>query len=105
MTALASTVEMWTGRVRAWREVGGSAESFARGKGFSGSSLRVWGNRLSRPGVSSGARVVALVARGADGGLGPGEVVIEVGAVRVRVAAGFDRAVLADVLAVVGGAR
>ncbi len=107
MTARASTEQVWAERVQAWRQVGGSAEAFAKGKGYSGSALRMWGSRLSpRPAMPS-PRVVALVPRSSASSAGPAgrELVIEVGTARVRVAAGFDHALLAEVVGVLGAAR
>jgi len=109
MTAKASTEAVWAERVQAWREVGGSAEAFAKGRGYSGSALRLWGGRLS-PRTGRSPRIVALVPR-SSGSSTPGraasggELVIEVGSSRVRVAAGFDRALLVEVLSVLGAAR
>lgn len=107
MTAKESTEHLWAERVRAWQEAGGSAESFAKGKGFSGSALRMWRSRLSAGAVSTSPRIVALVPRSSMPASAPGagELIIEIGAARVRVAAGVDRALLADVIGVLGAAR
>ena len=107
MTATASTQEIWAERVRAWREAGGSAEAFAKGKGFSGSALRLWGSRLSPRPATASPRIVALVPRSSvpTATAVGSEVVIEIGTARVRVARGFDHALLAEVVAVLGAAR
>ena len=100
----ASTEQLWAERVGAWRAAGVSAEAFAKGKGFSGSSLRIWGDRLlPRTGVT-GPRIVALVPRSSRAAAA-GELTIEVGTARVRVAPGFDHALLTEVIGVLGAAR
>lgn len=107
MTATASTQQVWAERVRAWREAGGSAEAFAKGKGYSGSALRLWGSRLSPRSATTSPRIVALVPRSTQPAATTvaSEVVIEIGAARVRVACGFDHALLAEVVGVLGAAR
>jgi len=89
--------------VQSWRASGESAEGFAKGKGFSGSALRMWGHRLS---PMASPRIVALVPRRA-GELGAAstaacELTIELGGVRIRVTPGFDHALLAEVIGVLG---
>jgi hypothetical protein len=93
------TAAIWSERARAWRASGLTAAAFADGKGFAGSTLRFWASRLKSAPVASAPRVVQLVARRAEPET---EVVIEVGAVRVRVRRGFDRALLAEVLGALG---
>ena len=102
MKASASTEQLWAERVRGWREAGVSAEAYARGKGFSGSALRMWNRRLSPRTGLVGPRIVPLVLRGSAA---TGEVIVEVGSVRVRVTPGFDRALLTEVISVLGAAR
>ncbi len=103
MTAHGSSEQVWAGRVQAWRASGESAEGFARGKGYSGSALRMWGHRLS---PTSSPRIVALVPRraGESGAASTtaGELTIELGGVRIRVGPGFDHALLAEVIGVLG---
>lgn len=109
MTASVSTEQLWRERVRGWREAGGSAEAYAKGRGFSGSALRMWGGRLSPRGGTASPRIVALVPRGTapatTSTAAGGELIIEVGGARIRVAAGFDRALLAEVIGALGSAR
>jgi hypothetical protein len=99
MTATRRTEETWAKRVAAWRASGETAEAFAVGKGYEGSTLRWWSSRLGRDEASGFLRLVpkASVAE-VDAGL-----VVEVGRARVRVKAGFDRALLAEVIAALGG--
>jgi hypothetical protein len=95
----AETAAIWSERVRGWRASGLTATAYADGKGFAGSTLRFWANRLKSAPVTSAPRVVQLVARRAEP---EAEVVIEIGAARVRVRRGFDRALLAEVLGALG---
>lgn len=100
----AATEALWSERVRAWRESGESAEAFARGKGFAASTLRFWASRLRRP--SEQPRVVQLVPkRAAVATKAASELVIEVGAARVRLARGFDPELLAEVVRALEGGR
>lgn len=95
-----TTTETWAQRVAEWRASGQTAGEFAAGRGFAASTLRWWSSRLRRqtPGL---VRVVAASdsPRGA-GSRGAGSIELEVGEVRVHVRAGFDRALLAEVLEV-----
>lgn len=94
----------WAERVRGWREAGVSAEGYARGKGYSGSALRMWGGRLSARSETTNPRIVALLPRPSTPAAS-GEVILEVGTVRLRVGPGFNHALLTEVIAVVGAAR
>jgi hypothetical protein len=98
MTAAMVTRETWAERVEAWRESGESADVFAEGKGYQGSTLRWWSSRLKRDERPRFLRLVPKEsAAQADAGL-----VVEVGHARVRVKAGFDRSLLAEVVAALG---
>lgn len=104
--ASAATELLWSERVRAWREVGGSAEAYAKGRGFSGSALRMWAGRLAARSKAAGPRIVALVPRSSTAAVVTAvELVIEVGGARVRVSPGVDRALLTEVLGALGVAR
>jgi hypothetical protein len=101
MTARATAAE-WTERVRAWRESERSAPEFAAGKGYPEKLLRWWGSELARrerqkPSVRL-ARVVHAPRASAP-------LTVVVGAARVEVRAGFDRALLREVVDALGGAR
>ncbi len=101
----AATEALWSERIRSWRESGETAETFARGKGFAASTLRFWASRLRRP--SEQPRIVQLVPKATGVTTTPAapELVIEIGAARVRVARGFDPELLAEVVRALGGAR
>lgn len=101
MTATKTTEATWAKRVEAWRASGERADVFAQGKGYEGSTLRWWSSRLGR---AERPRFVRLVPKvpvvAVDAGM-----VIEVGHARVRVKAGFDTKLLAEVVAALGGDR
>lgn len=107
--------------MKAWRESGLEPEEFAEGKGFKGTSLR-WAEswlrhhgsapRVGREGTKRTARPVAVKRASPSTSdavpqfvpvrrrLSPatGEVVVEVGAARIRVVDGFDVTLLGNVV-------
>jgi hypothetical protein len=101
MKARRTTEDAWTKRVEAWRASGETADAFAQGKGFEGSTLRWWSSRLGRTETPNFLRLVprACAVR-VDAGM-----VVEVGHARVRVEAGFNAKLLAEVVAALGGDR
>ena len=54
---MTATEEKWSERIREWRQMGLSAEKFARDRGFSASNLRAWSTRLERNAKGVGAAV------------------------------------------------
>lgn len=96
-----STEQAWRERVRAWRASGQTAVQFASGRGFAASTLKWWSSRL---GPLDAPAFVQLVAKPAAPLPSP-ELVVEVGSARVRVASGFDPALLADVVRALGATR
>jgi hypothetical protein len=101
MRATKATEATWGKRVEAWRASGETTEEFAGGKGYKGSTLRWWSSRLGR---AERPRFVQLVPKAKDM-LVDAELCVEVGRARVRVKAGFDTKLLADVVAALGGDR
>ena len=102
--AVPSTVQRWRERVGAWRASGLTAEAFASGEAFSASTLRWWSSRLGR--APSVTFLELLPRPSASAPEAPRDLVIEVGAARVRVAPGFDPTLLAGVVrALAEGAR
>ena len=83
--------EIWAKRVAAWRASGQTADAFAAGHGFAGSTLRWWASHAGR----RKAAIVQVVraAPACDAALE-----LAVGDVRVLVRTGFDRALLGEVL-------
>lgn len=98
----------WADRIRSWKASGLSPNAYARGKGFSGQSLRYWGKRLGllddaqaphaktrtaktstparAPARSAPPRFVKVVPAKAS----TDELLLEFGPVRLRVRKGFD---------------
>ena len=76
-----------------------SATEFVRGRDFAASTLRYWASRLARP----APRFVRLTSAGTAAVATRSDLVVEVGGVRVRVAPGFDPALLAQVVGALGG--
>jgi transposase len=85
----------WSNRVTEWRASGESAAAFAAGRGFAPSTLRWWASRLSRGEVELVRVVTSPPATPRESAI-----TIELAGARVLVTSGFDRALLADVLAV-----
>jgi hypothetical protein len=100
------TQTIWAERGREWRASGLSAEAFAEGKDYRGSSLRWAESQLrteGRPsakgpadtGVSKSPRFVPLRARVPEA---QDAVLVEVGVARIHVTAGFNVGLLGDVV-------
>jgi hypothetical protein len=102
MTASVATRAKWQERVQAWRTSGESARAFAEKRGYAPATLRYWSSRL---GTAEAPRFLRLVPKAppATASASPSELVVEVGAARVRVAVGFDPALLADLVTALGG--
>ena len=121
------TEAKWVERIREWRASGLSAEEFATSKGYKASTL-CWAASLLRPAgkvpaatmPSSGethslARPTGrarsssktprfLPVRTRTGGTVAAEMVIEIGAARIRVRHGFDVSLLGELVRALGGA-
>jgi len=103
MLAPMADAKTWAKRVAEWRASGESVGTFATGRGFAPSTLRWWASRLARDGGGLVRVVTAAptaVARSRETAIE-----IEIAGARVLVTAGFDRAALADVVAVLREAR
>jgi len=92
----------WAKRIERWQESGESAEVFAPKLGCSSSSLQKWRKRL---GASPRARFLQLVPKQAAvvASKAASELVVEVGATKVRVCEGFDARLLAQVVSALSG--
>lgn len=124
---MTATEAKWAERVRDWRMSGKTAEKYADGQGFKPSTLRFWASRL-RAMAKAGAPPststrepgdVQLVRVHRVKGSGPGPIaasasaatspsapiVIAVGAVRIEVQSGFNRALLGEIVAALGATR
>ncbi len=120
-----ATQERWAERIREWRESGLSAEDFARGKDYEGSSLRWAASQLqvasaspgeAPPSARSRSRRRAVSRLAVPTGAPPflpvrsvaakteaTEMIVEVGDVRIRVRRGVDVSLLGDVVRALGG--
>lgn len=102
-SASPSTEDLWRARIEAWRLSGLSPEIFCADKPYAAGTLRWWSSRLRR---ASDMSFVELRPRSAAAASPPTELVVEVGAARVRVPTGFDPTHLASIVAALaGGAR
>jgi hypothetical protein len=111
---------LWADRIHSWKSSGRSADAFARGHGFSGQALRYWAERLGlhgssasssssrspkkskkitpsshNPPPSSPPRFVQVVTAHLPSS---DELLLELGAVRLRVRKGFDPDLLRSVV-------
>jgi hypothetical protein len=113
------TEAKWVGRVRAWRESGASAGSFAEGQGFAASTLRWWDGKLTRASKSKLHVAMARVVRTPPGKAAEGDgagarvragptasaLAIDVDGVQIAVRRGFDAELLRQVVRALGGER
>jgi hypothetical protein len=97
-----ATAKEWAERVRVWRESGQTAETFAAGKGFTEKTLRWWSGELARvsrrPSPIPIARVVPTRRESTA-------LMVIIGAARVEVRAGFDGALLRELVDALGRTR
>jgi transposase len=105
---MTETETKWSERVRDWRASGESAEQYADGRGYKGSTLRFWASNLRRVACAEKAaaspkpsvRMVRVVPRSASS---DASVEVIVGAARVVVHRGFDGGLLRQVIAALQG--
>jgi len=124
---MTATEAKWAERVRDWQTSGRTAEQYAEGQGFKPSTLRFWASRLrsmakaaSPPTSTREPRGVQLVRVRRVEGAGPrphaasasaamaaspAPIVIAIGTARIEVQSGFDRALLGEIVAALGGTR
>lgn len=98
---------MWAERVRNWRESGENAYAFSRANGFTHSSLRYWARRLAKSRKQEPAPTMVALVRKSDvpAAAERTEIVVEIADARIRVARGFDRELLGEVVRALGGAK
>ena len=102
------TAETWRTRVAEWKASGKPLRVFAQGKPYAASTLRWWSYRLGCLDRQSGAKKAAPIAIARvvrKPALESASLILEVSGVRVRVDSGFDRALLREVIAALGGPR
>lgn len=107
---MTETQSKWSERVREWKASGQTAKEFAAGREFKPSTLVYWASCLrtgaagAEPAQKPERRVrIARVVRVA--GATDGAIVVGVGAARVAVRAGFDPALLRQVVLALGEGR
>jgi hypothetical protein len=105
---MTETETKWSERVREWRASGKRAEEFAEGRGFKASTLRFWASNLRR--VTAGEKALAsskpqvqMVRVLTRPSRSDATIEVTVGAARVVIRSGFDRALLREVLGALGG--
>lgn len=96
-----TTEAVWRERVRAWRASGKTAEQFTWRRDYAASTLRRWSSKLGWMEAPAFVRVVPRTPEVTE----VSEIVIEIGAARVRVTPGFDATLLADVVRTLGGVQ
>jgi hypothetical protein len=107
---MTETETKWSERVREWKASGQTAKVFADGRGFKPSTLVYWASCLRRGRVETAdaqkpqrrvrmARVVRAASPRDD------SIVVAVGGARVAVRAGFDEALLRQVVRALGVER
>jgi transposase len=103
---MADARTIWKQRVRDWRASGESAERYAVGRGFAGSTLKWWASKLRKPNSTPIVRVAQLIRSGSDGHR-RGAIVVEglEGGVRITIEPGADRETITTVLAIVAAPR
>jgi hypothetical protein len=98
---MTKTEAKWAARVERWRASGKSAPEFAQGQGFESSTLRYWASRLKHlpPSLAKPVPRVRMVrVRRTPPPVVAGPLVVAIGAARVEVRLGFDRALLRQVV-------
>jgi hypothetical protein len=98
---MTETETKWAARVEQWRASGKSAPEFAQGQGFESSTLRYWASRLKHLPQSLAKpvpRVRMLRVRRAPRQMVAEPMIVAIGAARVEVRSGFDRALLREVV-------
>jgi hypothetical protein len=120
------TEAKWVERIREWRASGLSAEEFATSQGYNASTL-CWAASLLRPAAKSPAPTLPssgethsrarpkrrtppssktprfLPVRARTASTVAAEMVVEIGAARIRVPRGFDVSLLGEVVRALGG--
>ena len=125
---MTATEAKWAERVREWQASGRTAEHYAEGQGFKPSTLRFWASRLrsmakavAAPSIATREPGVRLVRvrrvrrsvpspidakpRATPAASRSAPIVIAIGTVRIELQSGFDRALLGEIIAALGGTR
>ncbi|MGI8496844.1 MAG: IS66 family insertion sequence element accessory protein TnpA [Gemmatimonadaceae bacterium] len=116
---MTATEQKWAERVAGWRESGLTSEKFCEGREFSADGLRHWAHKLGqtkprRPKRKPKIAIARVVTAPATAPTKPPasareavdrSIAIELEGARIVVRPGFDRATLAALIDVLGGAR
>jgi transposase len=113
---MTETESKWAERVRQWRASGKTADQFATGQEFRSSTLRYWASELNRrtgrlakpkAAVDNGtaARMQVVRVKPVARREAAEAIVVTIGGARVEVRAGFDRALLRELVDALGAAR
>lgn len=92
----------WRGEVESWRASGKSADAFAKGQGYSASSLRRWAALIPPTGSRSPGFVQLQVIEAASSAAAS-DLVVTVGRAEIRVGRGFDAELLRRVVETLSG--
>jgi hypothetical protein len=102
---MSDTRTIWKQRIASWRASGESAERFAAGRGFAGSTLKWWASQLREESPARVVRVAQIVRSPGDPTRARerGTVVVEGldARVRITIEPGADRETVQTVLAFV----
>jgi transposase len=107
---MTATQAKWVERVRGWKTSGLSATDYARGRGFAAATLAWWSSRIRVAGLcgevatstsSSQVRMARVVRAAAPSS----SINVRVGGANLEVRAGFDPALLREVVEALGGSR
>jgi len=105
-----TTKAKWRARVREWKASGRTLAEFTKGQEFTAATLRWWAYKLgaetkraSSAGPTATPPITLLPVRRTTKAPSSG-IVLELGAVRLRVEHGFDARLLREVLAALEGA-
>jgi hypothetical protein len=110
---MTGTEAKWSERVREWKSSGRTAKEFAEGREFKASTLVYWASCL-RTGAGGARRaqkreprvqMVRVVPRAVRAVRADDTIVVAIGSARVAVRAGFDAALLREVVRALGEGR
>jgi hypothetical protein len=107
---MTETEAKWSERVREWKASGRTAKEFAEGRDFKASTMVYWASCLrtgtgGARGTTKGEPRVRMVRVLRSSPRAEDAIVVAVGAARVAVRAGFDHALLREVVSALGDAR
>ncbi len=108
---MTATQSKWSERVRDWRASGRSASDYAEGKDFAAATLVWWSSRLrsettgKEEAASAASDSQVRMARVVRTTRPSSSLTVRVAGADIDVRAGFDRALLGEVVEALGGGR